>query len=384
MENKKKTIVITALITFLCTLILFSFVLLRFVDKSDIVKRIVQQKYAGDIDNQKLDDYAAKGVVAALGDPHSQFLTKDESEAMFSEISGNYKGIGIEVFLNMQNQLEIASVFPDTPAYNAGLQPGDIIKAAGDIETTPETYNDILYYIRGISDNGKASDTIEITVERDGQEMKLQILRSDISVQTVSTKELDEIYYIRMTSFTDSTEKDFKAAMQNINTTDYKGLIIDLRDNPGGYLNVVVNIADYILPEGTIVYTSDKKGKTQYYNSDSSAVDIPIVVLINENSASASEILAAALHDNNKATLVGMKTYGKGSVQEMIKFPDDSAIKLTTAHYYTPSGICIDGIGINPDFEVALSDEGKTKTLSMLPVEEDAQLQKAIEVLKSK
>ena len=382
MFNKIKTIVLTALITFLCTAVLFSFLLIKKSDKSDAVKALINKYYAGEIDKEKLNDYKAKGVVEALGDPHSMYLTKDEFDAFYTELSGNYKGIGVEIYLNEYYQMEIASVFPDTPAYNAGLQAGDIIKAAGDIEITPESYSDAIRFMRGISEEGKAAESFNITVIREGTELKTELNRSDITVPTVSAKEIDGgLYYIGISAFTENTESDFKAAVENADISNYKGMIIDLRDNPGGGLNSVVNIADYLLPEGTIVYISDKNGKKQYYNSDSTEIDIPTAVLINESSASAAEILAAALHDNGKAKLVGAKTYGKGSVQNIIGFNDGTALKLTTAHYYTPSGICIDGIGIEPDYEVNLPDELKTKPFSSLTPEEDIQLQKAIEVL---
>ncbi|MBO4897590.1 MAG: S41 family peptidase [Clostridia bacterium] len=346
-----------------------------------MIKRIIETNYDGDIDSNKFEDYKVKGMVEALGDPHSMFLTKDEFEAFYSEVSGNYTGIGIEVYLNEQYQIEIISVFPDTPAFNAGLQVGDIIKSAGTIEATLENYSDLIRFMRGLSEEGGEGNTFTLTFERDGNEFSTEINRADINVPTVSTKEFDGIYYVKVSGFADETERDFKSSIESAEISEKKGLIIDLRDNPGGTLESVVNIADYILPEGTIVYTSDKNGKKEYFNSDKSAVDIPIVVLINENSASASEILAAALHDNNKATLIGKTTYGKGSVQNITLFPDGSALKLTVAHYYTPKGVCIDGIGINPDYEVELSDESKTKLISMLAYEEDTQLQKAVEFL---
>ena len=381
--NNKKSIALTAVITFLITSILFSFIFSRFIDRADLVRLIIEHMYAGEVDKEKLSDYSAKGAVAALGDLHSDYYTEEEFESIMSDISGNYEGVGIEIYVNNMQQMEIASVFPNTPAYDAGIKVGDIIKSVDNYTAGIESFEEIINYIRGITDEGKNVDTFTFTVARGDEEMQFILKRSEISIQTVSTKTFDNILYVKITNFTGTTFDEFKTAIESVNTSDFCGVILDVRDNPGGYLDTVVNIADYILPESTIVYISGKNEKKQYFNSDSSSLSLPCVVLINGDSASASEILAGSLHDNSKATLVGEKTYGKGSVQQIIKLPVGGALKLTTAHYYTPSGVCIDGTGVEPDIEVSLPEEFKNKILSLIPPEDDTQLQKAIEILSS-
>lgn len=379
--SEKKKIVLTAAATFLVTSLLVSALFVFFSpNQLNSVNGIIEKYYVGDYDSQKLEDYAAKGAVASLGDEHSYYMTKDELSAVMADITGSYKGIGVEVYLNEASMIEISSVFASTPAYEAGLKSGDIIAGVDSLNASADNYYDVISYMRGTSEEGAAQDTMTLHIIRDGSAMDVQISRSDIERQTVFTNGIGTLRYIRITAFTETTVSEFAVAIKDL--SGVSGIIFDVRDNPGGYLDAVTKMADMLLPECTIVYTKDKSGKTEYYKSDADCVKLPMAVLVNENSASASEILSAALKDNGAAKLIGTKTYGKGSVQSVFQLKRGCAVKLTVAYYYTPADVCINGIGITPDFEVNLSEEASKIPLSNLVYEQDTQLQKAVEILK--
>lgn len=335
--------------------------------------------YVDKINEDSLEEGMYKGIVEGVGDPYTTYLNKKEFEDFQTETSGRYAGIGVVVSVDQIDQLiTVVSPFEGSPGAKAGLLPGDKIIKVNDFEVTGDDLNEAVSMMKG-----PAGTKVKITIYRksDLKTFETEITRANIDYPTVSHKMLEkQIGYIRIISFDEVTNKQFIAAYKDLNDKGQKGLIIDLRNNPGGLLSTVTKIADQLLPEGMIVYTEDKSGKKESYLSDANEIKVPLVLLVNENSASASEILSGAVKDHNKGKLVGTTTFGKGLVQSIYPLGDGSAIKITISKYYTPSGVCIQGIGIEPDYVVELSDELKAKLT--LEEDEDIQLKKAIEVIK--
>ena len=375
--SERKKIILAVIITFVVTVMLVNIANIDF-SKSNTVKKIISSKFVQEVDEKKLDEYMAKGAAASLGDDYTFYMTAEEYGALKSEITGEYKGIGVEVYLS-SNGLTVSTVFMNSPAEKAGLKPGDIILKVAGIEVTSETYADSISYMRGLSEEGKKAESFDILVARGENVFDATLTRAEIVAQTIFSRDIDGIKYIRISSFSPSTVSEFVSAISDLENSS--GLILDVRDNPGGILEVVSEICDILLPECTIASTRTRDGKESVYKSDASSLNIPTVVLTNGSSASASEILAGALKDNKAGILVGEKTFGKGSVQEVIPFMDKSALKLTIAYYYTPSGVCINGSGIEPDYKVSLSEESLAKPFVSLSTQEDTQLQKALEIL---
>ena len=354
-----------------------------YVDKKLLaIESVLNTYYVGDIDRQQLEEGIYKGFVAGVGDAYTNYYTPEEYTSFKEKSSGMYAGIGIQMTLQIyDNSIEITEVFEGSPAEKAGMLPKDrIIKAAGknvtgdDFETVPTLVK------------GKPGTTVDITIYRPSEDKNYEFTleRANVTSPTVYFRMLDEeIGYIQLKQFESVTYDQFKEALKKLEDEKAKGLILDLRGNPGGLLSSVEQIADELVPAGIVVSTKDKEGKGTEYIADDNYTDIPMVVLINGNSASASEVLAGALKDYNRAALIGTTTFGKGVVQTVIPLSDGSAIKLTTSQYFTPSGVCIQGIGIDPDYEVALSTEKLLKG-SALEDAEDDQLQTALQVIKEK
>ncbi|QEH70735.1 S41 family peptidase [Cellulosilyticum sp. ST5] len=384
---KKKTIFRGAAVSFL--LVTMVLVTTAFVDKYHYVDKklqaieaVLKDYYVGDIDEQKLEEGIYKGFVAGVGDAYTNYYTSDEYASFKEKSSGMYAGIGIQMTLQTyDNSIEVTEVFEGSPAEKAGIKPKDrIIKAAGKRVTGDE------FEILPTLVKGTPGTTVDITVYRPSEEKNYDftIERASVASPTVYFRMLDnEVGYIQIKQFEAVTYDQFKVALDKLKKEKAKGLVLDLRDNPGGLLNIVEQIADELVPEGIIVSTKDKQGKGSEYYADSKYTDIPMVVLINGNSASASEVLAGALKDYSRAELIGTTTFGKGVVQTIIPLSDGSAIKLTTSQYFTPSGVCIQGIGIAPDYEVKLSTEKILKGRELTDTEDD-QLQTAIKVVKEK
>lgn len=342
------------------------------------VEALIQDHYYKDVDFDKLEKRALSSYVDALGDPHSAYYTKSEYERFMEDFSGNYKGIGITVSINNNNEIVIAEVNTKGPAYEAGIQKGDILLAVDKKQVNGDNYTEAINMIRSAQKDappvvlsiGRGDETIEFTVER-----------AIVELESVTGEMLeDSIAYVKVSSFAETTDEDFKAIVNRFVSDGAKSLIIDLRDNGGGMLTTVVSMADFLLPEGTILTMEGRKSPKQEFVSDEKCVDIPMVVLINGNSASASEVLSGALNDHEKAILVGETSFGKGVVQTMYDLRDGGALRITTSQYYTPKGECINEIGIAPDYEVVME---LTKSLSLYEKSEDIQLQKAIELAKN-
>ena len=384
---KKRTFFRGAAISFL----LLAMVLMTtaFVDKYHSVDKklqaieaVLKSYYVGDIDEQKLEEGIYRGFVAGVGDAYTNYYTSDEYASFKEKSSGVYAGIGIQMTLQTyDNSVEVTEVFEGSPAEKAGIKPKDrIIKAAGK-RITGDEFNILPTLVKGTP-----GTTVDITIYRPDEDKNydLTIERASVASPTVYFRMLnEEIGYIQITQFEAVTYDQFKIALEKLNKESAKGLVLDLRNNPGGLLNSVEQIADELVPQGVIVSTKDKQGKGSEYLADDKYTNIPMVVLINGNSASASEVLAGALKDYNRAELIGTTTFGKGVVQTIVPLTDGSAIKLTTSQYFTPSGVCIQGIGIAPDYEVKLSTQKILKGRELTDTEDD-QLQAAIKVVTGK
>lgn len=348
---------------------------------SDVIQ-IVKDKYVKDVEMETLTSGAIKGVIDSLGDPYSVFMNKKEFQDFISSLEGSLSGVGIVLGIDDSTRdIIVISPIKGSPAQEAGILPGDIIVKVNDVELSGKTLDEAAGMIRG--EKG-TKVTLHIKRNQNSDLIKLELVRDDIRISTVDYNIIDDaakIGYIRISFFDSQTYNDFKTALDVLQKQKIRGLVLDLRDNPGGSLDETVKIADEILGEGLIVYTEGKNGnRLGEYFSDESKVSVPMTVMVNENSASASEILAGAIQDYKAGKLVGAKTFGKGSVQEVFSLEDGNGMKITIAKYYLPSGRCIDGKGIEPDFLVKNPEGSNSFDLSK---EKDAQLLKAIEVTKS-
>lgn len=351
-----------------------------YVDKKLLaIESVINNYYVGDVNTEKLREGIYKGFVSGVGDVYTNYYTADEYASFMEKSSGVYAGIGIQMTLDSaDNTIMIVDVFEGSPAEEVGMLPNDkIIKVAGQT-VTGDDFSSLPNMVKG-----KIGSKVKITIYRpsEGKSYDLDVERRNITTASVESKMLkDNIGYIKIVQFEEITYDQFKKALDELTGEQMQGLIIDVRDNPGGLLKVTEKIADELVPAGIVVSTENKVGKNEVYYADDEYIDIPIAVLVNGNSASASEVLAGAIKDTGRGKLIGETTYGKGVVQSVIPLTDGSALKVTTAKYFTPSGVCIQGIGIEPDYVVTLPVELLTK--SKLTEEEDIQLQKAVEVLK--
>jgi len=339
----------------------------EFFTKFLAYKEVLNESYYEEIDNQKIYDGALHGMAEAVGDKYTEYLGKDENQTLTEEIESHYEGLGIYVSVDLyDNNITIVGLVPESPAEKYDLKVLDkIIKVNG------QSYNGDELEKAVDQMKGPAGDTVELTILRDGEEITKKVVREEVSIKSVNYENKSGVGYIEILKFDNNTAELFDEAYNNLIKENISGLIIDLRDNGGGVYDEVIEIAQKIIPKGLIVYTEDKEKKQEKVFSESDGINIDLVVLINGNSASASEILAGAVKDRDCGTLIGEKTYGKGLVQGVYEMSDGTAMKVTIARYYTPSGVCIDGVGIEPD--ILIKDEVKTT--------KDEQLEKALEIL---
>lgn len=331
--------------------------------------------YTDEMSEEILNEAAIKGYVEGLGDPYSVYYDAEETKSLMESTSGEFGGIGVGLTQNIDTMIiSFTNVYEDSPGERAGFKEGDILYKVNGEEVTGQDLDQVVSKIRG-----EKGTEVEITVLR-GEQMEEYsgiAIRDMIEVTTVSSELLeDSIGYIAVSGFEKVTYHQFEAAIEELKTQGMSGLIVDLRNNPGGNLSTVCEMADLILPKGIIVYTEDKNGKKQMEMSDEEhQLDLPLVVLVNGNSASASEIFAGAVQDYGAGKIVGTTTYGKGIVQQIYSLSDGTALKITTSEYFTPNGRNIHGKGIVPDVVVEYEyDEANP--------EADNQLQAAIEILK--
>lgn len=351
-----------------------------FIDKKiEVIEKTLDKYYVGELDKTAMEEGIYKGLVSSVGDPYTTYYTKEEFDSIMEKTSGVYAGIGVQMMVDQtDNTILVTDVFEGSPAEKAGMLSKDKIVGAEGQPLTGDDFNEAPKIIKG-----KPGTKVTVTVFRPltNETLDLEMKRENVIYPSVSHKMLEgDINYIKISSFEELTYDQFKEALDEGTKANAEGLIIDLRDNTGGLLDVTVQIVDELIPEGVIVSTKDKNGKVKEMTSDDQYVDIPIVVLVNERSASASEVLSGALKDHNRAILVGNRTFGKGIVQTIMPLTDGSAIKVTTSQYFTPSGVCIQGEGIEPDYKVDLVPELMIK--AKLEYNEDLQLQKAVEVLR--
>lgn len=351
-----------------------------YVDKKLLaIESVINNYYVGDVNTEKLREGIYKGFVNGVGDVYTNYYTADEYASFMEKSSGVYAGIGIQMSLDSaDNTIMVVDVFEGSPAEEVGMLPNDkIIKVAGQT-VTGDDFSSLPSMVKG-----EVGTTVQLTIYRPSEDKSydFDVERRNITTASVESKMLENnIGYIKIVQFEEITYDQFKASLDELQAANMQGLVIDVRNNPGGLLKVTQKIADELVPAGVVVSTENKVGKNEVYYADDEYINIPIVVLVNGNSASASEVLAGAIKDTGRGKLVGETTYGKGVVQSVIPLSDGSALKVTTAKYFTPSGVCIQGVGIEPDYEVTLPVELLTK--SKLAEEEDIQLQKALEVLK--
>lgn len=317
-------------------------------NKMIALEELVKDDFYQKTSDEKLVDGAIKGMFSGLDDKYSQYYTKAEFEKLKEQTSGSFVGIGVYISpTSDDDHITIIAPIAGSPAEKSGIKAGDkILKVDGKV-VSAQNSDEAITMIKG-----KKGTEVELTIKRGEQILDVNVKRDEIVSKTVEGKVLDDnIGYIKITSFSEHTNKEFEKTLNTLKQSDIKGLVIDLRDNPGGLLNVCKDIADSLIGEGTIVYTKDNKGNTEYLKSDKEKLGLPIAVLTNEGSASASEILTGAIIDNKAGISVGTTTFGKGLVQSVRELKDGTGYKLTTAQYFTPSGEYINGKGIKPTIE---------------------------------
>lgn len=331
--------------------------------------RVIDSHYVNEVDTEKLINGAVSGMVSSLDDPHSVYLDKEMYKSLMQHTEGSFGGIGIVLGMK-DKELTVIAPIDGTPGAKSGIQSGDKIIKIDDKTTVDMTIEEAARSIRG-----EAGTKVTLVIRRNEAEQTYEITRSNIQTQTVAGKMLDDkIGYIQIASFSEHTGADLAKIYAELEQQGMQGVILDLRNNPGGVLQASVEVANFFIPKGVVVSTVDRSGHKEVLEATRlDAVKYPAVVLINEGSASASEIVAGAIKDTGSGSLVGTKSYGKGSVQAVLPMYENDALKMTIAKYYTPGGICIDGVGIEPDYNVELNQSGT-----------DNQLEKAVDVLKEK
>ena len=348
------------------------------IDKENIIRTLIDKYYLNEVDEDALEDGKYKGMLEALDDPYTTYFTIEETDSRIQQNEGTYRGIGVVLSQDTETGvLTVTRCYPNSPAEEAGVLAGDILYQIDGLITSDMELSDVVSHIKESDESG-----VVLTLIREGESeyIELTVIPTSIQSEMGQSQMVDEeIGYLAIYDFTETTYDQFHTQLEELKNQGMTRLIVDLRNNTGGLMTSVTDILDSILPEGVMVYTMDKNGnRKDYMSSGETPLEIPMVVLVNEYTASASEIFAGAVRDYDMAQLVGTTTYGKGVVQSTFYLNDGSAIKLTSASYYTPNGTNINGTGLEPDVEVELNLE---------PDEDgyiyDTQLEKAIEVIKT-
>ena len=351
---------------------------LNYQEKLDTIQSYLDMYFLWDIDEEAMEDSLAEGLLAGTGDKYAQYYSKKEFDNLMEEISGSYGGIGVSIIENDDGMIEVVQVFEGSPAEAAGIQAKDIIIEADGI-TEIRDVDHLVELVRG-----EPGTTVDLVVKRDDKEIPVTVERQIIEMELITYEMLeDHIGYIRLSEFETIAIEQFNQALDDLESQGMTSLIIDIRDNPGGDYDTVISLADRVLPEGKITTVIDKNGTSSVETSDEEhQINIPMVVLINGNSASASELFSGAIKDYGIATMIGETTFGKGIIQSIYRLPDGSGMKFTTQEYLTPNGNHIHEIGVSPDIEVAIPEEAYED--GVVTREEDVQLQTAIDFLKDK
>ncbi len=405
MEEKKRykvykiimLVVIVAFVTFMITSIgMYQLLSDRGVNKAGILmkssssdaeltttlnryRKIIDKYYLGEIDEEKLNEGAIKGYIEGLDDPYTEYISKEDMKDYLDDTMGNFVGIGIYMVKNTEaNKVQILAPIKNSPAEKAGILPGDLIVAVDGVNYTGDDMSVVSSKIKG-----EEGTTVKVEMLRGTETKTFELKRENIKVNPVEGKVLEnQIGYIEFSSFDEGTAKDFKAKYEELQKQGIKSLIIDLRNNGGGIVDEALEIADYIADKGSVLlYEVDKNNNEEVKKSEHDPIiNMPIVILTNENTASSSEILAGALKDLGKAKTCGVKTYGKGVIQQVLTLADGSGIKITSEKYLTPNKTEINKIGIEPDEKVELPDT--VENVLLVEEKDDTQLQKAMEMLK--
>ena len=401
MEEKRKfkvykiimLIILVAFITFLLTSIgMYQYFINEnikvptlFSSNSDIqttlnrYKNLIDKYYLGEVDEEKLKEGAIKGYIEALGDPYTEYISKADMEDYLEDTMGNFVGIGIYMVQNKdEDKIQVLAPIKNSPAEKAGILPGDLIISVDDVQYKGSEMSVVSTKIKG-----EENTTVKLEILRGTETKYFEIKREKITVNPVEGKVLtNKIGYIEFSSFDENTSEDFKAKLEELKNQGIKSLIIDLRNNGGGIVQEALSIADYFVKkEEVLLYEVDKYNNEEVKKAkEDPIIDIPIIILTNENTASSSEILAGCLKDLGKAKTVGTTTYGKGVIQQILTLPDGSGLKVTAQKYLTPNRTEINKKGIEPDEVVKLPDT--VENVLLVEEKDDTQLQKAIEMLK--
>lgn len=344
------------------------------------IEKTLDTYYVEDYDKELAEELMYTGLAAGVGDPYTYYLSADSLAEQMEKNSGHFVGIGVEIYAGDDGYIVVSSVTPGGPAEAAGILAEDKIKEVDGESITGKTAADVSALVKG-----EAGTDVTLTIFREstGEVLEKTVTRQDIQVKTVSWRMMDDnIGYIAITNFRENTYSQFKEALDMLEAEGMEKLVLDLRNNTGGLVKSAHEIGEELLPEGIMVYTMDKDGNREDTLCDDVYNDVPLVVLVNGNSASAAEILAGAIQDTGRGQLIGTTTFGKGLVQRLFTLPDGSGLNVTIQKYYTPNGTSIHGVGITPDYEVELPEEYAQQT--NIPAEADTQLQKAVEVLSEK
>lgn len=344
----------------------------------------IKEKYYFDIDYDKMNTEIKKAIFSSLGDPYTQYMTEKDMKELKKTSTGKFIGIGVQVSVNDKGEVVVVAPIKGGPSQKAGIQSEDVIVKINDEALNKNDLESAVKLMRG---NEEIGSEVKVTIKRivDSKEsiLDFNIKREEITTESVISKLLDDgMLYVQITNFAEKTGVDFEKAIDEGLSKGAKSLIIDLRNNPGGLLTAVKQVADKLLPESTIMKIVDSKGKETFEKASGKGIDIPIVVLINKGSASASEVLSVALHDNKKATLVGEKSFGKGIIQSIFPISNGGkteGIKMTVAEYFGPNGTKIHKVGLEPDHKIEQKNNSK---IGIEHLNEDKQLQKALDLLK--
>ena len=389
MKNNKFLKIIAVVLLVITTAFVTRIITVRQVLSSNenFGKVIVLEKYLRenylynkDIKDENLEAGLLKGLVAGLADPYSQYLTSDEMKKLSETTTGKFQGIGVIISPDEDGTVTVISPIKGSPADRAGVESGDKILKINGKDFSAEKINEASKEMRG-----EKGTTVKILLlkKKNLKTKEVEIKREEIKIDSIIKNKIGDIGYIGITMFDEETGKDFIKALNELTKEGVKGIILDMRGNPGGVVDAAVEIGDAILPKSTFVTLKDNKGEiVQDYKLDDKYNDIKMVVLVNEGSASASEILSGAIRDLDRAKIIGKTTYGKGVVQNVISLPEGDGLKLTTSEYFTPKGKSINKIGIKPDREIELPEN--IKGIGIDYMDTDTQLKKAIEIIKEK
>lgn len=384
LKPRIKTIIKYMICAACASVITFMITLVSFGGSEFLLRYIIKNFYIEDVEQQTIDEGAKAGIVASLEDEHSIYIDSEYGFDHFENmISGEYSGIGA-VITQQNKKAVITQIYPDSPAQKAGLLVGDIIVESDGVQSKGSTLTEVSHRLQG-----KEGTKVSLKVDRNGEILEFELTRAPISVEAVTWELLNgETGYVKISEFDVNTDKELISALESLK--EAKNLIIDLRDNPGGYMDVAVNAIDLFIDEGNIVTAKYKSDETKYDATDKDTDSLskefllktPMCILVNQNSASASEIFSAALKDHKRATIVGVNTFGKGSIQSTFRLKNNSGVKLTIGHFYSPNGTKIDKAGVKPNVEALIPEEFLDVPVSDIPREQDTQLKAALDVFK--